>query len=66
MNLLRTLVDPDVLMSRVAMVRDVPRALRLKPVLREETHFVWALATRKIRIQESPNCWSHFGRCSPS
>ena len=66
MNLLRTLVDPDVLMSRVAMVRDVPRALRLKPVLRKETHFVWALVTRKIRIQESPQLLVAFGRCFPS
>lgn len=32
MSLLRSLFDPDGLMSGVAMVRDVPRALRLKQV----------------------------------
>ena len=32
MSLLRSLFDPDVLMSGVAMVRDIPRALQLKPV----------------------------------
>ena len=32
MNLLRALFDPDVLLSGIAMVRDIPRALRLKPV----------------------------------
>jgi hypothetical protein len=31
MSLLRSLFDPDVLMSGVAMVRDIPRALQLKP-----------------------------------
>ena len=30
MSLLRALVDPDVLMSGVAMVRDIPLALRLQ------------------------------------
>jgi len=32
MNLLRALFDPDVLMSGVAMIRDIPRALQLKQV----------------------------------
>jgi hypothetical protein len=32
MKLLRALSDRDVLMSGVAMARDIPRALRLKPV----------------------------------
>ena len=32
MNLLRALVDPDVLMSGVAMIRDLPRAMRTKQV----------------------------------
>ncbi len=32
MSLLRSLFDPDVLMSGVAMVRDIPRALQLKQV----------------------------------
>ena len=32
MNMLRALFDPDFLMSGVAMVRDVPRALRMKQV----------------------------------
>jgi hypothetical protein len=32
MNLLRVLCDPDFLMSGVAMVRVLPRVLRLKPV----------------------------------
>ena len=32
MRLLRSLFDPDVLMSGVAMVRDIPRALWLKQV----------------------------------
>ena len=32
MNLLRALFDPDVQMSGVAMVRDIPRALQLKQV----------------------------------
>jgi hypothetical protein len=36
------------------MIRDVARALRLKPGLRKDTHFVWALVTHKIRFQESP------------
>ena len=32
MSLLRSFFDPDVLMSGVAMARDIPRALRLKQV----------------------------------
>jgi hypothetical protein len=32
MNLLRALFDPNFLMSGVAIVRDIPRALRLKQV----------------------------------
>ena|SRR5688572_647794 len=32
MGLLRTLFDRDLLMSGIAMVRDIPRALRLKQV----------------------------------
>lgn len=32
MNLLRALFDPDVLVSGVAMVRDIPRGLQLKQV----------------------------------
>ena len=32
MNLLRSLFDPNFLMSGIAIVRDIPRALRLKQV----------------------------------
>ncbi|MEP7066378.1 MAG: DUF1569 domain-containing protein [Gemmatimonadota bacterium] len=32
MRLIRSLLDPDVLMSEAAMARDLPRAWRLKPV----------------------------------
>ena len=34
--------------------------------LRKETNLVWALITRKIRIQGSPRLLLAFGRCFPS
>ena len=61
MNLLRALVDPDVLMSGVAMVRDIPRALRLKQVdgnrfFTEEKRHEYRQRIETVTLQ-SPRQW---------
>jgi len=61
MSLLRSMFDPDVLMSGVAMVRDIPRALQLKQVdgnrfFTEEKRHEYRQRIESVTLQ-SPRQW---------